>query len=59
MKAAIVFSALKTKCGSIWACSAVLVAEASSDSCSCAESWSPSASRVATVGSSSGEPAVE
>ena len=58
MNAAIVFSALKTKCGSICACSAVVVAVVSSDSCSCAESWSPSASRVSTAVSSSGEPAV-
>ena len=58
MNEAIVFSALKTKCGSICACSAVVVAVASSDSCSCAESWSPSASSVSTVASSSGEPAV-
>ena len=38
MNAAIVFSALKTKCGSICACNAVVVADVSSDSWSCAES---------------------
>src|SRR5438477_277768 len=51
MKLAIVFRQLKTKCGSICACIASTCVPASSESWSCAESWSPSAPRSSTSAS--------